>query len=238
MVEGGYTLSSFKRVAVLVAWDGKLWFELTGRFPVPGNWESERLALQCWLWETYERQRQQHAACVSIGEIAIPIWRRVPEPPPHERPGEELNLRGWVRGSNLAEEKTLRHLSRPEGLAAQLQAEYEHDGLGNCWPAIEAIFKLGKALGRSLQSTRDGRVRILVIDGKSKQCLTAWPASRVRAIAVMGLRKSCRNFRFTWRVSDAVRKPYRKQLCFSWHPALLPGNVRPLALCLRAPGNQ
>src|SRR5215472_7352278 len=138
----------------LIQRDLNLWFEATGR-RVSELRSAERLGLECWRWETHHRQRQQHAAWVIAGEIAIPIWRRVPERPLHERPDEELSVRGWVRGSNLAEEKTLRHLSRPEGLVAQLQAEHEHDRLGNRWDTIEAVFKFRKALGRSLRSTRD-----------------------------------------------------------------------------------
>src|SRR5262245_6523174 len=170
MVEG--CISPFALKAGLSEiWDDlDLWFEAIGERRLRHLREAERLGLECWLWEMHDRARSSA--------------RRVPEQPLHERPDEELSVRGWSRGSNLAEEKALRHLGRAGGLRDQLRAEHEHDGLGDAWDVIEAIFRFRKALGRSLRSTRDGRIRLLILDGKRKQCLTAWPASKVRPVAI------------------------------------------------------
>jgi hypothetical protein len=59
LIEGGFTARAFVRAMRLIDEDLDLWFEATGERLVFRNLGgAERLALECWLWETHDRARQ------------------------------------------------------------------------------------------------------------------------------------------------------------------------------------
>src|SRR5205823_2668733 len=59
LIEEGFTARAFVRAVRLIDEDLDLWFEATGERLVFRNLGgAERLALDCWLWETHDRASQ------------------------------------------------------------------------------------------------------------------------------------------------------------------------------------
>jgi len=56
LIEEGFTARAFVRAVMLIEEDFDLWFEATGK-RVSQFIGAERLALECWLWETHDRSR-------------------------------------------------------------------------------------------------------------------------------------------------------------------------------------
>jgi hypothetical protein len=155
LIEEGITARAFLCAVMLIEEDLDLWLEPTGERLVFRNLgAAERLGLECWLWETHDRQRQE--------------WRYKPDRRLHHRPDQEL----------------IAHSSKQLWHGLHDFAGLVGDRYRNVWPGIAAICEMRKRQSRAQRTTRDARVRNLLFkDGKRRLTITAWPASGVRALS-------------------------------------------------------
>jgi hypothetical protein len=77
LIEEGITARAFLRAVMFIGEDLDLWLEATGERLVFRNLgPAERRGLECWLWETHDRKRQE--------------WRYKPDRRLNDRPDQEF----------------------------------------------------------------------------------------------------------------------------------------------------
>src|SRR5262249_19051199 len=87
-------------VRAITSWfdDCDLWLEATGQDPIHGTYlrKAERLALECWLWETHDRSGRLGSEDPQGGKKGArnPDRWKLKKSPDHDRPGR--GARNWA----------------------------------------------------------------------------------------------------------------------------------------------